>query len=151
MLASSGLKYLDVSLFSQFLWHELCWHLSPPLTVKLNIISIPSSPEESLLRFSWLGTSFQQCHRKREGAIFTHAKLVPIFIFYFFLVREVWPSKFEPTQPGLTVSHMSQCSWGYCWSVKLWLLWWCWEKVCSVLKPETEFTNMNKPLTCVQS
>lgn len=92
-------------LFLQFSRDELRWHLCPPLPVKLNIISIPNTPEVSLQWFSWLGTGCHWCHRKREDAIFTHAKLVQ-----FYSVWKGWPSKcqLEPAEPGLPVSQIPQ-------------------------------------------
>lgn len=56
-------------------------------------------------RFSWLGRRCHRYHRKREDAIFTHAKLEQ-----FYSIWKVCPSKCQlgPAEPSLPVSQISQ-------------------------------------------
>lgn len=103
--AHTELKF-DTCSFSNFPRDEFHWLPAPPLPVKQNIILIPSTPQVSLQRFNWLGTSCHRYHRKTEDAIFICAKLVQ-----FYSVWKVWPSSCQlgPAEPSLLLSYTPRC------------------------------------------
>lgn len=151
--ANTGLRQFDMYPFYIF----LTWAWMTPLPTSASrtghtIISSPNTPEVSLQRFSWLGTSCHGCHRKREDAIFTHTKLVQ-----FYSVWRAWPSKCQlgPAEPSLHVSRIPQdlAHNVLLWIVKLWLFRWNCSGRCVLLKsskPVLQKHTYTVKCVCVQ-